>query len=93
MTGIAETLHRFEEVVGERHLLTATEVVAPYAVDGQTPVAVAFPGSAEEVAALLRLAAEARMSVLARGAGSHLHLGAPPKPIALMLMHRSLKII
>ncbi len=85
MTGIAHTLNRFEETVGERHLLTSTEVVASYAIDGRTPVAVAFPGSADEVAALLALAAETRLSVLVRGAGSHLHLGAPPKPIALVL--------
>jgi len=83
--GLTQTLHRFEEAVGERHLLTATAAVASYAVDGQPPVAVAFPGSADEVAALLRLAVEGRLSVLVRGAGSHLCLGAPPKPIGLLL--------
>jgi len=84
VTGISGALRKLGDVVGEDHLLTATAAVAPYAVDGQPPLAVAFPGSAEEVAALLGAAAEAKLSVMARGAGSHLYLGSPPEPIGLI---------
>ncbi len=80
MNGLAATLRRAEEIVGASHLLTATDEVGKQAVEGQTPVAAAFPGSAEEVAALLRAASEAKLSVLLRGAGQHLYLGAPLSP-------------
>jgi glycolate oxidase FAD binding subunit len=85
MNGLAATLRRAEEIVGASHLLTATDEVGKQAVEGQTPVAAAFPGSAEEVAALLRAASEAKLSVLLRGAGQHLYLGAPPEPIGLVV--------
>jgi glycolate oxidase FAD binding subunit len=82
---LTETLRRLEEIVGEAHLLTATESVAGYALDGQNPLAVAFPASSEQVAALLQAAGEAGLSVLLRGAGHHLHIGSPPSPIGLVV--------
>lgn len=72
-------------IVGEPHFLTATQEVGKYALDGQMPFAVAFPGSPQEVAALLREAAQSRLSVLLRGGGRHLYLGAAPGPIGLVL--------
>ncbi|MBE9565405.1 MAG: FAD-binding oxidoreductase, partial [Proteobacteria bacterium] len=56
-----------------------------YRVDGQQPLGVAFPATAEEVAAVLRAAREAGFSVLLRGAGRDLHLGSVPAPIGLVL--------
>ena len=86
MSAYSEALRRLEAVVGEGHLLTATAAVAEYAVEGQTPFAVAFPSCPEEVAALLRLASESKLSVLLRGAGSHLYLGEPPRAIGLVVV-------
>jgi D-lactate dehydrogenase (cytochrome) len=90
-------LRRFEEIVGEGHLITATggvatmtEGVSDYAVDGQMPLAVAAPGSEEQVRALLAAAAESKLSVLLRGGGTHLSLGAPAGPIGLALSLRRL---
>lgn len=85
MSALTDTLRRLEAVVGEDHLLTATQAVGEYAMEGQTPLAVAFPGSAEQAAALLRATSEAGLSVLVRGAGGHLYLGNPPSPIGLVV--------
>jgi len=85
MNTLSETLNRLEEIVGEAHLLTATEAVAGYALEGQMPLAVAAPGTAEQAAALLQAASEAGLSVLLRGAGRHLHIGDPPSAIGLVV--------
>jgi len=85
-------LEHLERVVGPAHLITATggaatlaEGVSEYRVDGQMPLAVAHPGTQEEVAALLRVAREHGLSVLPRGAGRHMHFGSVPGPIGLLL--------
>jgi len=85
MSALSTVLDELLGIVGEGHLLTDTAAVGEHTVDGQTPLAAAFPGTAEQVAALLRAAAEARLSVLLRGAGQHLYLGAPPGPIGLVV--------
>ena len=85
MSGLTAIMRRLEAVVGEADLLTATEETAGYAVDGHMPVSVAFPDTADEVSALLQAAAEAKLSVLVRGGGRHLYLGAPPTAIGLVL--------
>ncbi len=90
MTVLGDTLHGLEEIVGSANLLTATDAVATYRVDGQQPVAVASPDSPEQVAALLREAADGGLSVLVRGGGRHMHLGAPPGPIGLVISTKGL---
>ncbi len=85
MTALASALRDLEAIVGEENFLTATQTVSGYQIDGQRPVAVAMPGSAEEVARLLRTASEQGLSVLLRGSGTHLYLGAPPTPIGMVL--------
>jgi glycolate oxidase FAD binding subunit len=82
---LARQLERLAAVVGPSRFLTATDEVCAHSVEGQSPLAVVFPASAEEVAALLRVASEARLSVLLRGAGHHLYLGAPPEPIGVLV--------
>ncbi len=85
MSALGDRLYALEEIVGAESLLTDTEAVASYRVDGEQPLAVALPESSEQVAALLREAAEGGLSVLMRGAGRHMHLGAPPTPIGLVV--------
>lgn len=50
-----------------------------YRVDGLTPAFAVAPGSAEEVAAVLALAAESAVAVIPWGAGSAMALGYPPR--------------
>jgi glycolate oxidase FAD binding subunit len=83
MSGV--DLYRLAAIVGEEHFITATAGVSEYAVDGQMPLAAALPGSEQEVVALLAAAQESKLSVLLRGSGCHLYLGAPPGPIGLVL--------
>jgi glycolate oxidase FAD binding subunit len=86
MTALADKLRALEAIVGESRLVTSTDGVADYRVDGQQPLGVARPRTPEQVAELLRSASEAGLSVLVRGAGKHLHLGAPPEPIGVVLL-------
>jgi glycolate oxidase FAD binding subunit len=85
MSGPLAALDELEQVVGASNLLSDTDRVSEYTVEGQRPLAVAVPGSAEQVASLLRICASAKLSVLLRGAGHHLHLGSPPQPIGLLV--------
>jgi len=85
VSALSDALGRLHQIVGEEHLLTDTAAVGRHVVDGQTPAAVVFPGTGEEVAALLRAAAEMKLSVLLSGAGHHLYLGAPAAPIGLVV--------
>jgi glycolate oxidase FAD binding subunit len=51
---------------------------------------VAAPGSTEEAAAVLRLAADADLAIVARGAGTKLDWGAPPRRLDLIVDTRRL---
>lgn len=55
------------------------------AVDGMRPSVVATPRSTEEVARLLRVAADHDLAVVARGAGTKLGWGRPPSRVDVVL--------
>ncbi|WP_033293885.1 FAD-binding oxidoreductase [Amycolatopsis jejuensis] len=75
---------RLADAVGAGNLLTGEAISDDYAHDealstpGQKPAYVAKPASAEEVAALLKIAAEEGLPVTARGSGSGLSAAARP---------------
>jgi glycolate oxidase FAD binding subunit len=81
-------------IVGAQHLLTGIEI-APYLVEGRSPAAVVFPGSVEEVSAILVLASEEEIPVNPWGGGTKMGLGFPPKKLGLVLglkrLHRLLE--
>jgi glycolate oxidase len=88
-------------IVGSEHLVTHERQLATYASDGLLqyaahPVAVVLPGSADEVAAVVRACHEAEVPWVARGAGSGLSGGALPVEegvlIALSRLRRILEI-
>ena len=75
------TLDHLAEAIGPRNILTGTEDMAPYAVDWRgsyrgTPQAVLRPGTAEEVAASLRIATQAGFAVVPAGGRTGLAGGA-----------------
>ena len=76
-------------VVGAPHCLAGADR-APYVVDGRTPCGVVFPGSAEEVARVMRVAADAGVPVVPWGGGTQMHRGAPPGDGAVVLGLRRL---
>lgn len=73
-------LDRLAAIVGPENLATSPEECACYAYDGTgqefPPAAVAFPGSTEEISAIMRLASEYRLPVVPRGAGTGMSGGA-----------------
>lgn len=72
------------EIVGPRHCLQGVER-SPYVVEGRTPELVVFPGCPEEIAQILVLASEERVSVVPWGGGTKMTLGSPPRDVGLVL--------
>ena len=71
-------------------ILSTAEELKPYECDAltlyrQLPLAVALPADESEVAAVLRACAQARVPVIARGAGTGLSGGATPRADAVLL--------
>ena len=71
-------------IVGAAHVLTGVEC-SPYVLEGRTPEAVVFPGTKEEVAAVLVLAGEEGVPVTPWGGGTRLGVGAPPARVGVVL--------
>jgi glycolate oxidase FAD binding subunit len=69
-------------VVGPEHIRPATPADS---IDGVTPERVVQPGSAEEVARVLRVANSAGIGVCVRGNGSKIGWGNPPQRAGLVL--------
>lgn len=69
-------------LVGPQHIAPATPADA---VDGVSPQLVVAPGSAEELAQVLRYASAAGLRVAPRGGGTKLGWGTPPTGLDLLL--------
>lgn len=92
------TLKELARIVGSDHLTTTQEDLLCYSYDGSgleyLPAAVVFPGSTEEVSAIMKLASRARFPVVPRGAGTGMTGGSLPVAGGLvMAMSRFDKII
>jgi glycolate oxidase len=79
----SELVSRLAAIAGDEHVITHKRQLATYESDGllqyaSMPAVVVLPGSAEEVAAVVRACHEAEMPWTARGAGSGLSGGAMP---------------
>jgi glycolate oxidase FAD binding subunit len=85
----ATLLRSLAEIVGAPHCLGGTDRAA-YVVDGRTPCGVVFPGSAEEVARVVRAAGAAGVPLLPWGGGTQMPRGAPPRDGALVIGLRRL---
>ncbi len=92
---------RLARVVGPRHCISDPSDLRTYECDGLTsfrvaPDLVVLPGSTEEVAAVVRIAREAGLAVVPRGAGTGLSGGALPVSdcvvVALSRMKRILEV-
>jgi len=92
---------RLEQAVGARNVRGDPGALVTYATDATPlqrgePDLVVFPASTEEVAAVLRLADEARVPVIPRGSGTNLSAGTVPLSGGIVLvltrMNRLLEI-
>lgn len=84
-----ELLEKIRGIVGPEHVLSGIDL-SPYVLDGRTPDAAVFPGSVDEVSALLALASEEKVAVTPWGGGTKMAIGAPPTDIGLVLGLRRL---
>jgi glycolate oxidase FAD binding subunit len=84
-----ELAKALESIVGAEHLLVDSEV-RPYAVDGVVPKLVAFPGSVEEVSAVVAACGGAKAAVVPWGGGVHMGLGGIPKGVDVVVALRRL---
>ena len=76
----AALLEKLRGIVGAPHLLTGVEL-SPYVIEGRTPEAAVFPGTVDEVRAIVALAAEADLPVITWGGGTAATAGMPaPRP-------------
>ena len=85
----ATLLRSLAEIVGPAHCLGGADR-APYVVDGRTPCGVVLPGSADEVARVVRAAAAAGVPVVPWGGGTQMSRGTPPRDGALVVGLRRL---
>ena len=86
---VGAPLDKLRGIVGAPNVLTGVEC-SPYVIEGRTPEAVVFPGTKDEIAAVVRLAAEEALPVMPSGGGTKLHIGAPPGRVGLVLGLRRL---
>jgi glycolate oxidase FAD binding subunit len=80
----APLLDKLRTIVGPGHVLGGVEL-SPYVVDGRTPEAAVFPGTVDEVAAVVSLAAEAAMPLFPWGGGTGAGIGMPPARTGIVL--------
>ncbi len=78
------------QILAPGQILTAQEDILPYGFDGtaaikQSPGAVVFPKTTQEVAACMRLASEGGVPVVTRGSGTGLSGGSVPVPNCLVM--------
>jgi glycolate oxidase FAD binding subunit len=76
---------RFGDLVGAGHVVSDPTSLAAYEVDGRRPAAALLPGSAAEIAEILRFASAERLAVIPVGGKTHLHIGMPPQRYDLAL--------
>ncbi|MBZ5646118.1 MAG: FAD-binding oxidoreductase [Acidobacteriia bacterium] len=80
-------------IVGDAHVLDQEAAVCAAAIDGVLPAAVASPGSAEEIAAVLRLASARQWTVVPVGALHEQAVGFTPERVDVVLSTRRLNAI
>ena len=79
MSPVSENaLSKLEAVVGIEHFSAEWEEVAQFDVDGESPTALVSPGSADELAEVVRIAADERLALLAVGNRTKLDFGGIP---------------
>jgi glycolate dehydrogenase FAD-binding subunit len=82
-------LDKLRTTVGAANVLTGIEL-SPYVVEGRTPDAAIFPGSIEEVAAVMALASEVGRPVTPWGGGTAASVGMPAGRAGLIMGLRRL---
>ncbi len=82
-------LDTLRATVGAPHVLTGVEL-SPFVVEGRTPEAAVFPGTVEEVAAVVAQASAAGAAIMPWGGGTAIAVGEPPPRAGIVLGLRRL---
>lgn len=78
-TGSAIALSHLSEIVGESHVIRDPLQLAAYQTDAKSPSAVVRPGSAEEVAEIVKFAGREKLALIPTAARTKLGIGMPPR--------------
>ncbi len=85
----AQLAARLESALGAGAVLREASILAAHCVDGKQPTLVCAPQDAEQIAALLRLCAEARAALVPWGGGTAMAIGNTPKALDIVVtLHR-----
>jgi glycolate dehydrogenase FAD-binding subunit len=76
---------RLADIVGAQNTIADPRELSAYAVDGVIPKAAARPGTAQEIAELVKFAAAENLAVIPTGARTKLGIGMPPARYDLAL--------
>jgi glycolate oxidase FAD binding subunit len=89
----AALLEKLRGIVGAPHVLTGVDL-SPYVVEGRTPEAAVFPGTVDEVRAIVTLAAESDVPVVPWGGGTAAAVGMPaPRPGVVLGLRRLDRVV
>ena len=80
----APLLDTLRALVGAGHVRSGIEL-SPYVIDGRTPEAAVFPGTVDEVAAVVSYAAEAAVPLVPWGGGTAVGVGMPAARAGVVL--------
>jgi len=79
--------------VGAPHVLTGVEL-SPFVIEGRTPEAAVFPGTVEELAAVVTQTAAAGVALLPWGGGTGTSVGEPPpRPGIVLGLRRMARVV
>jgi glycolate oxidase FAD binding subunit len=79
--------------VGAPHVLTGVEL-SPFVIEGRTPEAAVFPGTVEELAAVVTQTAAAGVALLPWGGGTGTAVGEPPpRPGIVLGLRRMARVV
>jgi glycolate oxidase FAD binding subunit len=79
--------------VGASHVLTGVEL-SPFVIEGRTPEAAVFPGTVEELAAVVTQTAAAGVTILPWGGGTATAVGEPPpRPGIVLGLRRMARVV
>ncbi|MFZ0040069.1 MAG: FAD-linked oxidase C-terminal domain-containing protein [Solirubrobacteraceae bacterium] len=97
-SGSSDLIARLEQICGREFVLAHRHELATYRSDGllhyrQIPIAAVLPGTAEQVAQVVRACSEAEVPWVARGAGTGLSGGALPHSEGILIVLSRLRRI
>ena len=85
---MADNTEKFEgltDILGKKNVITDPDVMPEYAVDGVEPKAVVFPKNTEQVAEVVKFANRENLAIVARGSGTKMAMGNPPKKLDMVV--------